>query len=178
MKYAALLIIWLLVPLASWATSAEDIFNLMRDRLTYMKGVALYKFDNQLPLLDQNQEKIVLEKAVAKAEQEGLNSKYIEGFFTAQMSAAKAIQYGYMADWMSDTPDRAEEQNLKTVIRPALLKLGAAITENIADYLRSGREFSDDLLPLFERILNIENLSTNDKKLLFRTLQDVRLKDY
>ncbi|MRI31758.1 chorismate mutase AroQ, gamma subclass [Endozoicomonas sp. OPT23] len=175
-KYAFLLIASLVFSAGCWATEAEDIFSLMHQRLSYMKDVALYKLDAKQPLLDETREKVVLEKAMMRAREEGLSSVSIEGFVAAQMNAAKAIQYRYMAEWMSRPPLTSPEKDLKTEIRPAILNLGTQITKKVADYLKSGKEFSDALFPVFERTLNVENLTTEDKKLLFGMLKEIRLK--
>lgn len=143
--------------------------------MAYMKAVALYKFDAGQPLFDKNREQLVLEKAVSKAETEGLSSKHIKGFFVAQMNAAKAIQYRYMAEWMSVPPEKSAEYDLIKAIRANIIKLGTQITSDIASYLKSGNEFNNELISLFNHIMDIENLSAADKKLLFKKLQEIRL---
>ncbi len=174
-KYASILILSFSLSAGCWATDAEDIFNLMHSRLSYMRDVALYKLDTQQPLLDKTREKVVLEKALIRAKEEGLSANHIESFVAAQMNAAKAIQYRYMAEWMSTPPKTLPEKDLKTVIRPAILNLGTQITRKVALFLKSGKQFSDDLFPLFDRTLNVENLSMDDKRQLFNMLKGIRL---
>lgn len=86
------------------------------------------------PIEDIGREQVVIDKASQSAEKVGLNKQSVVGFFEAQISAAKAIQYRYRADLLSQTTSKTP-RDLQTVIRPALIKLGKQInTELVSSF--------------------------------------------
>ena len=158
----------------SWAADATELFKTIDKRLSYMEDVALYKALNQVAVEDTAREKIVIEKAAKSAEDVGLDSSSVVAFFTAQISAAKAIQYRYRADLLS-APTSDQPRDLKTVIRPALITLGAKINNEIADYLKDGGKFEEQDWNDFKTVVDGKYLSESDKKALFEALKQVRL---
>ncbi len=156
-------------------TMSNGIFQLINQRLTYMQDVALFKAKNHSAVEDIQREKQVLEKALIDAEQAGLQPESIAGFFQAQMDAAKAIQYRYMADWLSTQPDSDEYRDLASEVRPKLLELGDEIIIRISDYLKGGGTFDNKMQKTFVRTVNVTNLSESDKKKMFQSLQMIRL---
>ena len=77
------------------------VFSAINERLSYMEDVALFKANHQRPIEDIKREAFVIEKAAKSAQEFGLNRESIVAFFTSQISAAKAIQYRYRADLLS-----------------------------------------------------------------------------
>lgn len=61
-------------------------------------------------------------------------------------------------------------RDLKTVIRPELIKLGQEITAGIAQYLHEGGEFKESDWPMFQAAINERYLIDADKKALFDAL--------
>ncbi len=96
-------------------------------------------------------------------------------FFKAQISAAKAIQYRYRADLLSH-PVKKEPRDLKTVIRPALIKLGGQINSEMAGFLAEGGELTEKDWPSFKQTLQQQYLNAGDKRMLFDALSKVELK--
>ncbi|WP_257266456.1 chorismate mutase [Endozoicomonas sp. ONNA2] len=156
-------------------TMSNGIFQLINQRLTYMQDVALFKAKNHSAVEDLAQEKQVLEKALIDAQQAGLQPDSIADFFQAQMDAAKAIQYRYMADWLSTRPENSEYRDLDSEVRPKVLELGVEIVVRISEYLKAGGAFDNKLQQDFVRTVNTRHLSENDKKNIFESLQLIRL---
>nr|MDT0250874.1 chorismate mutase [Endozoicomonas sp.] len=156
-------------------TMSNGIFQLINQRLVYMQDVALFKARSHSAVEDLSREKQVLEKALIDAELAGLQPESITAFCQAQMDAAKAIQYRYMADWLSTQPDNNGYRDLASEVRPKLLELGDEIIGRIGDYLKEGRTFDNKMQKEFVRIVNATNLSESDKKKLFQSLQMIRL---
>ncbi|WP_234912755.1 gamma subclass chorismate mutase AroQ, partial [Vibrio anguillarum] len=75
------------------SVTSQDLFTAINLRLSYMEDVALYKAYNNEPIEDTKREAIVINNASISAEKEGLNKESVVDFFSAQISAAKAIQY-------------------------------------------------------------------------------------
>ena len=102
----------------------------------------------------------------------------MEPFFRAQISAAKIIQYRHRADWLaSGALPSGEPPDLVGVVRPALLALGAALTESIRAYLSTGARFSESQRELFHARIGVEQLDSRDKDNLFDSLAGIRLTD-
>ncbi|WP_257284392.1 chorismate mutase [Endozoicomonas sp. SESOKO1] len=156
-------------------TMSNGIFQLINQRLNYMQDVAFFKAKNHSAVEDFAREKQVLEKALVDAQQAGLQPDSIAGFFQAQMDAAKAIQYRYMADWLSAHPENSEYRDLASEVRPKLLELGDEIVIRISEYLKNGGSFDTKLQKDFVRTVNTRHLSENDKKKMFKSLQMIRL---
>lgn len=156
------------------SVTSQDLFTAINLRLSYMEDVALYKAYNNEPIEDTKREAIVINNARISAEKEGLNKESVVDFFSAQISAAKAIQYRYRADLLTTSTDK-KPKDLETVIRPELIKLGKDINTKIAQYLREGGSFTKDELEVFKATLKSRYLKESDKELLFDSLTKIRL---
>ena len=156
-------------------TMSNGIFALINQRLTYMEDVALFKARNHRAVEDLTREQQVLEKALVDAQQAGLQPDSIADFFQAQMDAAKAIQYRYMAQWLSASPENKKYRDLASEVRPRLLELGDQIVIQISEYLKDGGTFDNKMQNDFVRTVNTTHLSENDKKKMFESLQLIRL---
>lgn len=93
-----------LLTIFSFSAYAEEDENLalyseMNTRLGYMKAVALYKWQNKLAIEDLTREKLVIEKSVSMAKEQGVASQAIEDFFRVQIEIAKKIQRNYYQQW-------------------------------------------------------------------------------
>lgn len=155
------------------SVTSQDLFTAINLRLSYMEDVALYKAYNNEPIEDTKREAIVINNASISAEKEGLNKESVVDFFSAQISAAKAIQYRYRADLLTTSTDK-KPKDLETVIRPELIKLGKDINTKIAQYLREGGSFTKDELEVFKATLKSRYLKESDKELLFDSLTKIR----
>lgn len=156
------------------SVTSQDLFTAINLRLSYMEDVALYKAYNNEPIEDTKREAIVINNASISAEKEGLNKESVVDFFSAQISAAKAIQYRYRADLLTTSTDK-KPKDLETVIRPELIKLGKDINTKIAQSLREGGSFTKDELEVFKATLKSRYLKESDKELLFDSLTKIRL---
>lgn len=99
--FRALLIACCLTSFPALADGGAAIGELVNQRLSLMKDVAGYKAQQHLPIEDLAQEAKVLANAQAEAGRLGLEPTSVRPFITAQMDAAKAIQYRYRADWLA-----------------------------------------------------------------------------
>lgn len=122
------------------AVAAEGTAALVAERLSVMKDVAQWKHVRGAPVEDLDREKVVLDKAVAVAEAEGLASDTVRPFFAAQIEAAKDIQRCWIARWEGGAALPAgAPPDLKADIRPRLIALGEAILAAIRADLSAGR---------------------------------------
>lgn len=153
--------------------SAEALFSTINERLSYMEDVALYKALQHIPIEDIAREIIVINTAKDSAAGQGLNPESIEDFFTAQMSAAKAIQFRYRADLLTAPTDRIP-RNLQSIVRPALINLGEEIVTKLVAHLSVHKDFTPQQFSLFSSALTSSYLKLEDKKLLFAALLKIR----
>ena len=157
------------------APTSDKLFSVINERLSYMEDVALFKAQKHKAIEDIKREEVVIAKASASAAKAGLNEGSVVAFFKAQISAAKAIQYRYRADLLSH-PVKKEPRDLKTVIRPALIKLGGQINSEMAGFLAEGGELTEKDWPSFKQTLQQQYLNAGDKRMLFDALSKVELK--
>ncbi len=157
------------------APSSQTLFSVINERLSYMEDVALFKSQKHIAIEDVAREKIVIAKASDSAAKSGLDKESAVAFFKAQISAAKVIQYRYRADLLS-RPAKKDPRDLKTVIRPALIKLGGQINTEIAALLNNNGSLKESDWQNFQHTLNQKYLSQADKRLLFNALTKIKLK--
>jgi chorismate mutase len=154
--------------------SASTLFLLINKRLSYMEDVALYKAQKQLPIENIKREQQVLAKAMASAATQDLDPKLIEVFFRAQIDSAKAIQYRYRAELLTEAIEKLPP-DLSKEIRPQLLRLGDEIIGQIATHIREHGQLERSLMPMFYTLLHQKYLSDRDKQQLFKGLSQIKL---
>ena len=116
------------------SASADELTQLVEQRLGYMKDVAAYKWQHKLAIENNEREAVVLNAALNQGLRFGLTKDSSRHFFSVQISAAKEIQGYWFAQWQNkpnSVPGNAA--SLEHEIRPALLSLGEAITAALAD---------------------------------------------
>ncbi len=116
------------------ALTPSGLPELVAQRLNMMKAVAAYKWQNKIPIDNLERESYVLDKAVEQGLRYGLTTDSTRRFFYVQILAAKEVQQYWFGQWRSspdslplDTPD------LNRNIRPALIKLGQAISSHLVN---------------------------------------------
>ncbi len=175
MKY---LLIFFLLIISSLQIRAEaistELFSTINERLSYMEDVALFKALKHLPIEDIEREKIVIDQAKVSANNKGLSPNHIEDFFKAQIAVAKAIQFRYRADLLSQ-PSVNKPKDLQRDVRPALLSLGDQIIKQMMLYVTTYGTFKPTQFAEFDAAINIKYVTTSDKQLLYRALQKVKL---
>lgn len=170
-----LLSIFGLVLLFSTYASASDITPLaakINQRLSYMKDVAGVKAQRHLPIEDLAQESKVLATTQAEAAKLGPDPLSIKPFIVAQMDAAKAIQYRYRADWLTQAEIGWQPRALDE-IRPDIAHLSREILQQVAQQLKTGA-ISESERRAFINTIRQTNLSDADKQRLFNTLLMVK----
>ena len=157
-----------------WAgVTSQDLFNAINERLSYMEDVALFKAQQHLPIENIERENVVLDKAKMSAFKQGLDPDSIEGFFEAQISVAKAIQFRYRADLLFE-PSVEKAKNLQNEVRPLLLELGEQIIRKLSMYLKNHDSIEPSLFSEFDASIDIKYVTTLEKKQLFEALRKVK----
>lgn len=144
----------------------------INQRLGHMKDVAGYKADNHLPIEDVDQESKVINSSLTEAEGLGLDRESVRPFIVAQISAAKAIQYRYRAQWLS-VPENGWRPEPLDLVRREIAQLSSEILQRLALRAKEG-PIRDDERNAFVWQLDQDNLSCPDKWRLFEALQLVR----
>ncbi len=133
-----------------------------------MKDVAAYKWLNGRPIEDLAREEAVLESAATAALRVGVTQQSSRHFFSVQIRAAKEIQAYWFTVWRAGAePHHAPD--LDTELRPRLIDLGSAITDQLA-----GPVPAQDA-NRFKRVVTVAGLSDTTRDALFEALLAVRL---
>jgi chorismate mutase len=170
------LLVLLLYMTASPAVTAEPLYDLINQRLGYMRDVAVHKARQNIPVEDKAREQVVLSQSIEKAGQQGLDAGSVKAFFATQMNVAKAIQRRYHQQ-------RALQKDhvgfplpdLGGSIRPALDRLGDEIIEALPAYLNRYGSITESKRQEFYQSMTVDRLTEQDKKQLFDALLEVRL---
>lgn len=157
------------------ASENGNLPGLINERLSYMKDVASAKAENHQPVEVIAQEEKVLHSTQNEAASLGLDPDSVKPFIVAQMSAAKAIQYRYRADWLS-TPETDWKPRPLESIRTDIAGLSTRILQRLAVELKANGKISPDNQAAFIAALQQKNLNEADKAQLYKTLKQVRLK--
>ncbi len=156
--------------------SPMPAFQLIHERLSHMRDVALFKAQNGLAVEDKEREKVVLEKAKQSASAAGLDPESVASFYRMQIEAAKAIQSRYLADWASRPEALAEPaKDLNAEIRPALIRIGDELVAALADFSEAGGCFRSSFLTLFLETITVEHLTEDEERLLFESMSGINL---
>ncbi len=173
-KLCCFLFLFLLSFQANSENISIELFKTINQRLSYMEDVALFKAQNQKAIEDVEREQVVIENAVRTASKHGLDPLSVVGFFEAQISVAKAIQYRYRADLLS-APSMKSPRDLQTIVRPALIRLGGQIIRQMKQVLSESNSFKSVTYSDFEASMDVRYVTSSDKQLLFDALMNVKL---
>lgn len=159
-----LLLLLLLWSPALAAPSKEDIdplLGLLQWRLELAKEVARSKWNSHAPIEDLPREKAILQALVEQAQSYGLDPKFVETFFQAQIHASKTEQRRWQERWKSENAPPFAETDLN-VIRRRLDKL----TPLTLQALRDSRPLPRDLLEERIRVIFGDSLSEAEREAL------------
>ncbi len=176
MKYTVLFLMMITSSPAKAEATASALFTAINERLSYMQDVALYKAQNNKAIEDITREQLVINNSKQAARLKGLAPEHIEEFFKAQIAVAKAIQYRFRADILSQ-PSTTKPRDLIKEIRPALLKLGEQIINHMVDHLNIYGSFQQLTFAEFDAAIDVNYLTLADKQLMFRSLHSIKLLD-
>lgn len=157
--------------------SLIDLAELVNERLSYMKAVAAYKWENQLAIEDLKREQMVIQRSVDQASTFHLDSATTRLFFEEQITAAKRIQQYWFDQWEANGFDAdLDFGDLNTETRPALLELGDQILTTISELkVWENAETSRGLGRLdFITSLTIIGLENKEKNRLFKAVTQIK----
>ncbi len=156
-----------LALLASPASFADEpLYQLIKERLSWMEAVAAYKFQRNLSIENLDREAIVIQSAVKSGLKQGITTESSHAFFGAQIEAAKAIQSCWYEQWGSGSFEPTVF-DLDEDVRPELIRLGDAITERLAIAAHNEEDF--------RQIVQLECLPESATDRIFDTLQAIAL---
>ncbi|WP_213990092.1 chorismate mutase [Sodalis sp. dw_96] len=150
------------------ANSILSLSSALNERMLIMKDVAGYKAEHHLPVEDLVREQKVVSLAQEEAKDTGLDPHSVVPFIQAQMDVAKAIQYRYLADWLSSPEQNWRPKHLDDV-RKTISDQDRVILSSISQRLRAGSFSEKDKLEI-SSLLNAPNLSDTDKSHLVNAL--------
>lgn len=118
--------------LAQPAADVEQVFALLAERLALMEAVAAWKWERQAPITDPARESDLLRRAAEDAASAGLDADSVRALLALQMQLARALQERHFARWRASGFSAPRAQDLNTVIRPQLDRLGQALLAALA----------------------------------------------
>ncbi len=151
----------LLVSVPAYVCTPAQLYQLMKERLSYMPAVAAYKAEHGLPIVDIEREKVVVAKAIETSTSLGLPAAEVEIFARAQITAAKQIQ---------QREQRAGSMSLPE-IRQQLTELGDAQLQTLACLREKQWRATAAEMPLFGLALRGSGLKPNELEALFQALR-------
>jgi chorismate mutase len=155
---------------------AEQLYQLLDQRLHYMKDMAVYKASQDLPAADKLQEQKVLAAVSAQAAQSDLDIDSVVTLFRAQIAVANAIQQRYQQQ-LAQEKDRQGMPlpDLTAEIRPQIEQIGTEIVQLLPAYLKRYGAGEASQQQAFYAAMTCEYLSSDDKAQLFNALLQVQM---
>ena len=154
--------------------AATSLASAMNQRMAVMKDVAGYKAAHHLPVEDLVREQKVLAEAQEEAAKAGVDPQSVAPFIQAQMDAAKAIQYRYLADWLSQPEPEWKPADLADV-RKRISQYDKLILDTLSQQLNAGG-FSKEEHARMVSLLDAPHLSNADKQRLADSLGMIKPK--
>ncbi|MCB0534716.1 MAG: gamma subclass chorismate mutase AroQ [Saprospiraceae bacterium] len=156
----------------------KKLANQMNERLSYMKDVAAYKWEHQLPIEDLAREKVVLESSLTQAMQLGLDTTSIRTYFQLQIDMAKQVQQYWFASWQKNGNQPYTYADLNSVIRPALLGLSNDMLQTVLQlepWKYQDQKSKNRARRIFEKAISITGIRKLDKCKMFEAVWKIRL---
>lgn len=159
----------------SYEKDLQELALFINTRLSYMKDVAAYKWENDLPIEDKAREVVVIQASQKSAIQNGLDTLTTRVFFELQITVAKKIQEYWFTKWEESGESPSEFRDLQEVVRPELIKVGDEIIQKISTsdlatyrvlFIKKNRE-------VFIELISTEGLSTKNKEELFEAVTSI-----
>ncbi|TPG64910.1 chorismate mutase [Ewingella americana] len=154
------------------AVSLPSLSSAMNQRLLVMKDVAGYKAEHHLPVEDLVREQKVMSLAREEATAAGLEPQSVVPFIQAQMDVAKAIQYRYLADWLS-RPEKDWRARDLDEVRKIISDQDNVILHSISQRLLVGGLSEADKSAMVSE-LTAPQLSNADKHRLVDTMAAIK----
>jgi chorismate mutase len=152
--------------------SIHSLIHEINRRLSAMRDVAAYKAEYNLSVEDLDRERKVLFLSQTDAENAGLDPQSVMPYMQAQMNVAKAIQYRYMAEWLSLPRELANHKSLDEV-RGIISVLDKNIINTISNKLATGG-FTDEDKSQISLHLQASHLTDADKRIIINSLHLIR----
>lgn len=119
----------------------ERLLTLMQQRLAVMHDVAQWKWNEKKPISDPQREQELLDRLVKSAKERDVDAEFARSFFTAQMTAAKAIQQADFDRWQAaNQGEFADAPDLVTELRPRITQ----ISDDLLDALSAVESQRDE----------------------------------
>lgn len=117
----------------------DQLLLLIQKRLVIMHEVARTKWNQNLSIEDKGREQHILTELAGKANQYGLDEKWVTCFFQAQMDASKEIQKNDFTLWQNEGVLRFDEVfSLKDELRSYIDHLNQAIILLLSEIYKKG----------------------------------------
>ncbi|WP_413723134.1 chorismate mutase [Sodalis sp. RH23] len=152
--------------------TVPHLSSAINQRLLVMKDVAGYKAEHHLPVEDLARERKVVASAQEDALAQGLDPQSVLPFIQAQMDVAKAIQYRYLADWLS-SPEPSWQPRSLDEVRGAIADQDKVILNSIGQRLLAGGFSEADKAEMYN-LLHAPHLSDADRHRLVDALVKIK----
>jgi chorismate mutase-like protein len=111
----------------------DGLLRLMEKRLALMHDVARWKWNAGKPIADLKREREVLQSAVERGRDRGLDADLVRTFFSAQMEAARIVQQADFGRWeASKQPPFADTTSL-AVLRQRIDEVNRELIDALAE---------------------------------------------
>ena len=151
------------------------VFQSMQDRLRLMKDVAAWKHVHDVPIVDAERERQVLEASVRQASDLGIDAASARRLFSLQIRLAVRVQESLIAGWRSGGAAPQDVRDLASELRPQLDRIGTELLHFI--YLALPDFERQDFAArygTFARIVDAPGLTDADRSDLTNALASLR----
>ena len=111
----------------------DRLLTLMQQRLAVMHDVAKWKWNEKKAIADPAREQELLDRLVKSSKEHDVDADFARAFFTAQMTAAKAIQQADFDRWEATNQEPFDDApDLVTELRPRITQISDELLDALA----------------------------------------------
>ncbi|MBM3192551.1 MAG: hypothetical protein FJZ63_07900 [Chlamydiae bacterium] len=117
--------------------ATQTMATLMAQRLQLSEAIAIYTWNNKLPIINPDQEKALVDQRVAEAKSLGIDEELVQRFFIAQADALNAACIQHFEKWVqADLHKHLSTPDIEK-LRLELNQVDHRLMESLKDYPRS-----------------------------------------
>jgi chorismate mutase len=111
----------------------DEFVGLMQKRLDLMGEAAKWKWNNTVPIDNQQEDEVFLQQITSLANEKGLNTPQVKEIFKSQLNAGKIVQINAFEKWVETDVDLINQApDYQSEIKPKLDQLDRKMVNSLS----------------------------------------------
>lgn len=150
----------------------DQLLRLMGQRLELMHDVARWKWNAGQSITDPQRERELLQSAVERGRDKGLDPELVHSFFAAQMEAARLVQQADFDRWKANQQEKFVDTTSLTAVRQKIDDLNRQLIDALTEIQpQLSSQTVQQALPLRAETILIGDGPAEARKIAIRPLR-------